>query len=55
MNYTIDELKQLQKVNLDMAEYFVQFCKKHNLLCFLCGVIGVNINGSWEWNLGNIP
>lgn len=37
MNYTIDELKQLQKVNLDMAEYFVQFCKKHNLLCFLCG------------------
>lgn len=31
------ELKQLQKVSIDMAEYFVNFCNKHNLLCYLCG------------------
>lgn len=37
MNYTVDELKQLQAVNLNMAEYFVQFCEEKHLLCYLCG------------------
>ena len=31
------ELKKLQKINIDMAKCFVQFCKKHNLTCYLCG------------------
>lgn len=31
------ELEELQKVNLRMAKYFVEFCKKHDLLCYFCG------------------
>lgn len=32
-----EELEKLQKKNIEMAEYFVEFCKKHNLTCYLCG------------------
>ena len=28
---------QLQEKCLEMAEYFVSFCKQHELLCYLCG------------------
>lgn len=37
MNYTTIEIKELQKINLNMAKYFVQFCKENHLLCYLCG------------------
>lgn len=32
-----EELQQLQKVSIDMAAFFVEFCKKHDLTCYLCG------------------
>lgn len=35
--YTTEQLKGLQKKSLEMALYFVDFCKKHNLLCYFCG------------------
>lgn len=35
--YTHEELLNLQKVNLYLGEYFVQFCKAHDLLCYLAG------------------
>ena len=31
------DLKAIQARSLEMAEYFVAFCKEHNLLCYLCG------------------
>lgn len=31
------ELDELQKKSIEMAEYFVKFCKKHHLTCYLCG------------------
>ncbi len=34
---TTDELALLHDLNLKMAEEFVSFCKRHNLLCYLCG------------------
>ena len=44
MMYSIEEdekqmsdLKAIQTRSLEMAEYFVAFCKKHDLLCYLCG------------------
>ena len=30
-------MEPLQAKCLEMAEYFVQFCKENNLLCYLCG------------------
>ena len=30
-------MKPLQEKCLEMAEYFVQFCKENDLLCYLCG------------------
>lgn len=30
-------LQKIQKVSLDNAVYFTEFCKKNNLLCYLCG------------------
>ena len=30
-------MEQIQAKSLEMAEYFVEFCNKHNLLCYLCG------------------
>ena len=31
------DLKAIQARSLEMAEYFVAFCKEHDLLCYLCG------------------
>lgn len=36
-DYTQEELRQIQRISLEMAEYFVEFCKKHDLLCYFCG------------------
>ena len=36
-DYSPAEIKELQKVILQMAQYFVDFCNKHNLLCYFCG------------------
>ena len=30
-------MEPLQEKCLEMAEYFVQFCKENDLLCYLCG------------------
>ena len=35
--YNKELLKQVQKIELDMAKYFVQFCQDNNLLCYFCG------------------
>ncbi len=35
--YTENELKGLQRVSLEMAKYFVDFCQRHKLLCYFCG------------------
>ena len=34
---TTEKIKKLQKINLDMAKYFVDFCNKNSLLCYFCG------------------
>lgn len=34
---TNKELNELQKINVEMASYFVGFCNKHDLTCYLCG------------------
>lgn len=31
------DLRELQLKSLEMAKYFVNFCEKNNLLCYLCG------------------
>lgn len=36
-NYSKEELKKMQERSLEMAEYFVNFCKENGLLCYLCG------------------
>lgn len=36
-HYTDEELKKIQKISLDMAKYFIDFCNKNNLRCYLCG------------------
>lgn len=33
----MSDLKAIQTRSLEMAEYFVAFCKEHGLLCYLCG------------------
>lgn len=35
--YTPEELKGVQKISLEMAVMFHEFCKRNNLLCYLCG------------------
>lgn len=35
--YTVEELKGLQKRSLEMAKYFVDFCEENGLLCYFCG------------------
>ena len=32
-----ENMEPLQEKCLEMAEYFVSFCKQHELLCYLCG------------------
>ncbi len=34
---TQTELDELQKKSIEMANCFVEFCKKHRLTCYLCG------------------
>ena len=34
---TENELKKIQKISLDMAREFSDFCDEHGLLCYLCG------------------
>lgn len=36
-DYTHEELLQIQRISLEMADYFVDFCSRHNLLCYFCG------------------
>lgn len=31
------ELRNVQQVVLEIAQYFVDFCNKHDLLCYFCG------------------
>jgi len=33
----VSSLKEIQNKSLEMAEYFVEFCHEHDLLCYLCG------------------
>ena len=37
MDATERELQGLQRVSLEMAKYFVEFCRSHKLLCYFCG------------------
>ena len=37
VEYTREELDQLQSKSLEMAKYFVEFCKENQLLCYFCG------------------
>ena len=37
MKYTEEELRDLHQVTLNMAQYFVDFCRSHRLLCYFCG------------------
>lgn len=37
MQYTVKELKDLQHINLQLAQHFVDFCNRHNLLCYFAG------------------
>lgn len=32
-----EQIKRIQRVNLEMANYFVSFCNEHDLLCYFCG------------------
>lgn len=32
-----NSLEDIQQVTFEMAKYFVDFCQKHQLLCYLCG------------------
>ena len=36
-NYDSELLKKVQAVDLEMAKFFVDFCKKNQLLCYFCG------------------
>lgn len=50
------ELKKLQKISLEMATTFSDFCDRHGLLCYLCGggCIGAVRNGQmipWDDDL----
>lgn len=48
-----EEIKELQNINLKMAKYFVDFCNSNHLLCYFCGggCIGtVRHNGFIPWD-----
>ena len=49
----MSSLKEIQNKSLEMAEYFVEFCKKHDLLCYLCGggaIGGLRNKGFIPWD-----
>lgn len=50
------DLKAIQARSLEMAEYFVAFCKEHDLLCYLCGggAIGA-LRNKGIYSLGRRP
>ena len=35
--YDVGMIKALQAKELEMAKYFVEFCRQHGLLCYFCG------------------
>lgn len=37
VEYSKEELEQLHDKSLEMAKYFVAFCKENQLLCYFCG------------------
>lgn len=36
-NYDKDLIKAIQNIDLEIALFFVDFCKSHDLLCYMCG------------------
>ena len=49
----MSSLKEIQNKSLEMAEYFVEFCKEHDLLCYLCGggaIGGLRNKGFIPWD-----
>lgn len=49
----MNDLRGIQLKSLEMAEYFVDFCEKHNLMCYMCGggVIGtIRHKGFIPWD-----
>ena len=48
----MSSLKEIQNKSLEMAEYFVEFCREHDLLCYLCGggaIGGLRNKGFIPW------
>ena len=39
--YTKEQLKEMQRVNLEMATVFFAFCKEHNLTAYFCDLVSV--------------
>lgn len=35
--YDAEQLRKIQQIDLQMAVFFAEFCRKHNLLCYFCG------------------
>lgn len=53
VDYTKEQLLQLQQHSLEMAKYFVQFCNENNLLCYFCGggcIGALRHNGFVPWD-----
>lgn len=49
----MSSLKEIQNKSLEMAEYFVEFCREHDLLCYLCGggaIGGLRNKGFIPWD-----
>ena len=49
----MSSLKEIQNKSLEMAEYFVEFCREHGLLCYLCGggaIGGLRNKGFIPWD-----
>ena len=53
VNYDVEQIKKIQAVDLEMAQFFVNFCQKNNLLCYFCGggcIGAVRHNGFIPWD-----